>query len=106
MLPGWRSAAQLAVTLRLWERKTKRTPASLASGFDPDAAAMHFDDALDQGQTNPCPVALRLQPFEQAEDLLVIPWVNPHTVVPYIVDCFFLCLSQANLNPWRQAASP
>ena len=70
--------------LRLCERKTERTPASLASGFDPDASAMHLDDALDQGQANPCPVPLRLQPFEEAKDLLVVPWINSHTIVLYI----------------------
>src|SRR5215475_901753 len=59
-LPGWRNADRAAMALRLCESKTERTPASLASGFDPDASAMHLDDTLDQGQANPCPVALWL----------------------------------------------
>src|SRR5215510_4064560 len=63
---------------------------------------MHFDDALDQGQANPCPVPLQLQPFEEAKDLLVVPWINPHTVILYIVDRFFLFLSTSNLNPWSR----
>ena len=86
------------MALLLCESKTERTPASLTSGFDPDASAMHLDDALDQGQANPCPVALWLQAFEETEDLLVIPWVDSHTVVAHIVDRFFLFLSEANLN--------
>src|SRR5215475_11239751 len=100
VLPGWRSPARRAMTLLLCKSKIERTPASLASGFDPDASAMYFDDALDQGQANPCPVPLRLQPFEEAKDLLVVPWINPHTVVLYIVDRCFLFLSTSNLNPW------
>src|SRR4030095_1250490 len=98
-LPGWCNADQPAMASRLCESKTERTPASLASGFDPDASAMHLDDALDQGQANPCAVALWLQPFEETKDLLMIPWVNPHTVVLHIVDRFFLFLSTANLDP-------
>src|SRR5437763_5336455 len=84
--------------LRWCERKIERTPTSLTSGFDPDASAMHFDDALDQGQANACSVAPRIQPFEETKDLLMIPRVNPHTVVPHMVDGFFLCLSAADLD--------
>src|SRR5262249_57518976 len=105
VLPGWRSADRRAMALRLGESKTEHTPASLASGFDPDASAMHLDDALDQSQANPCPVTLRLQPFEEAEDLLVIPWINPHTVILDIIDRFFLLLSKPNLAP-RLGLSP
>src|SRR6266571_1686070 len=90
------------MTLLLYESKTERTAASLASGFDPDASAMHLDDALDQGQANPGPVALRRQPLEETKDLLVIPWVNPHTVVPHIVDRLFLFLSHSDLDPWMR----
>src|SRR4051812_14407207 len=92
-LPGWRSAARSAIVLCWCERKTEHTPASLTSGFDPDASAVHFDDALDQSQANACPVASRIEPFEETKDLLVIPRVNPHTVVPHIVDHVFSCLS-------------
>src|SRR5215471_14926207 len=90
------------MALRACESKTELTHASLASGFDPDASAMHLDDALDQSQANPCSVTLRLQPFEEAKDLLVIPWINPHTVIMDIIDRFFLFLSTSNLDSRRR----
>src|SRR5262244_3554600 len=61
------------------EGKTERTPLALARGFDPDASAMHLDDALDQGQTDARALALRLQPLEEAKNLRLILRRNPHT---------------------------
>jgi hypothetical protein len=53
-------------------------------GFDPDTAAMLFDDPLAQRKADPCPRILMagVQALEKEEDALEILRGNPDAVVP------------------------
>ena len=52
--------------------------------FGPDASAMPEDDSLNVRQSDSRPVDIpAVQPFEHAENLLVIIRVNPDSVVAY-----------------------
>lgn len=59
---------------------------------------MHFNDPLDQRQTNACPFNGRVEAVKQAKNLVVITWINPHTIVAYKTNAFVSLASRANLN--------
>ena len=42
----------------------KAAALALASGLDPDASTVHFDDTFDQGQSNTGAINLRIEPIK------------------------------------------
>ena len=69
--------------------------------LDPDPPAVHFDDALHDGQSHPRAIDLRIEFVEQAKDALVMFGRNADAVVPDVYDwhALFFCTSP-NLDEW------
>ncbi len=77
-----RFAAILRRLVRLQD-ETKRAALTLAFRLDPDPAPVHLDDAPGQGQADPGPLDVQIQPIEQAEDVLMIAGVDADAVVAH-----------------------
>ncbi len=58
--------------------------------FHPDAAPVHLDDALDQGQTDARPFRVGAQALEKTENLLMVSGIDADAVVPNEEDRLFL----------------
>jgi hypothetical protein len=52
--------------------------------FQPDSSAVKFDDSSDDGKPDACSVNLRIEAIEQAEDAVVVLWVNADAVIAHI----------------------
>src|SRR6185369_10218746 len=71
--------------------------------LDPDPAAMHLDDSLDDGEADACPLAPGLQFIEEAKYLIVIFRRNADTIVPDKENGFFIFAAQlADLDQRRR----
>ena len=86
---------------RLRQRKPETAPLALSSGFQPDLAAVQFDDAPDHRQTHADSVALTVQLFKYAKDFFEIFRGEADAVVADVEDHFTLLLFDADLYPGR-----
>src|SRR5260370_40097153 len=65
--------------LTLRQREVKRRPAAKLT-LDPDAPSVPLYHALDDGQPNPRPLFVALQPLKYLENLLEVLRLDPHTI--------------------------
>ena len=63
------------------DRKAKGTAAAVTVGLDPDPAAMFLHDAMHQRKADAGTLDTRIEPFEQAENLVVIGGIDAAAIV-------------------------
>src|SRR5207244_12907321 len=69
--------------------------------FRPDASPVSVEDALDQGQAHPgsFKFILAVQPLEDTEELVGVPWIEPDAVVLDVIEALLRVASTADFNP-------
>ena len=80
---------ELRYALQLIHRRRQGAAESgaVAGRFDPDSAAVHFDDAFDQHQTDSGTLVVLVQAVEQAEDLLLVLRLSANPAVGGFGQC-------------------
>ncbi len=74
--------------------------------FDSDLAPVLLDNRLTNGQAYARPgVLLPMEPFEDLEDLFLVPGIDANTVVADLENPFTAALFRRDVNAWRPMAA-